>query len=94
MDEALAAELRKRLLERGSVHWTDTEGKRIFFVHSTNLDVEGQGILIAYEQGGVIFWPYASSPRPLTRFSLASAGFRLDVADAVLAILAHIKPGD
>jgi hypothetical protein len=45
---------------------------------------------MAYEGGGVLLWDYATDSRPLTRFRLVSAGFRIDVAAHIMQILEGI----
>ncbi|CAO3460747.1 hypothetical protein [Azospirillum argentinense] len=91
MDNELAAHLRKELLEKGAAVLTGADGQRLFFVHSTQMQMPGQGILLSFEGGGVFFWAYASDPRPLNRFRLTGAGFRIDIADAIIEVLGSVQ---
>ncbi|MCO6419295.1 hypothetical protein JYK14_24495 [Siccirubricoccus sp. KC 17139] len=91
MDNELAQALRRELLEKGAAVVHGADDKRLFLVHSTAMQMTGQGILMAYEGGGTFFWAYASDQRPLNRFRLTAAGFRIDLAEAILQIVGDLE---
>jgi hypothetical protein len=87
MDPEYASSLRLELLSKGAAVLTTGSGDRLFLVHSTAMSMAGQGILLAYEPGGVFFWAYATDRLPLNVYRLVGAGFPMEVADAIMAIL-------
>lgn len=91
MDAEYAASLRLELLAKGTAILRTAAGARLFLVHSTALSMGGQGILLAYERGGVYFWEYATDTRPLTIYRLVGAGFATTVAEAIMLILDGIE---
>lgn len=87
MDPEAAAHLRADILATGSAVLTTATGERLFLVHSSALATPGQGILLAYEGGGVFFWQYATDERPLNIYRLTAVGFPFPVSTAIMAIL-------
>jgi hypothetical protein len=92
MDVSTAEALRRQLINRGSVTLPAADGQRLYVVHSSTLGDPGQSLLIAFEGGGVLVWCYADDPKPLNRFRLMTAGFRIDVAEAVATLLEGLVP--
>ena len=87
VEEAVVTDLRERLQKNGSAYFLDTKGNRIYLIHTQALQLDFEGVLIAYEGHGAFTFDL---DRPLNSFRLISAGFPMQIAEELASLVNRV----